>query len=116
MDFLEFVSECLGSFSEGNKPRETPIGEWVRKDFDCDSQEYKLVMTLAGIITNIAATPLGRDYLSSKEHGIKALDALVAYLTETPVHKCPTPKSLVLKALINIRLAIHRIISKGSRH
>ena len=76
----------------------------VRNVLDSNSQEYKLVLSVAGIITNIAATPLGRDYLSSKEHGIKALDALIVYLTVTPVQKCATAKSLVLKALHNIRL------------
>ena len=60
-------------------------------------------MSVAGIITNIAATPLGRDYLSSKQAGIQAMDALILYLSETPIQHCMTVKNLILKALYNVR-------------
>jgi hypothetical protein len=98
--FLEFVSHSLGGFSETNK---NDSQENIANVLDSNSQEYTLVLSIAGIITNIAATPLGRDYLSSKQAGIKGMEALILYLSQTPARQCTTVKSLILKALYNVR-------------
>ena len=99
--FLEFVSHSLGGFSDCSK---SGSQNSVANVLDSNSQEYSLVLSIAGIITNIAATPLGRDYLSSKQSGIKGMDALILYLCQTPVRQCMTVKSLILKALYNISI------------
>ena len=101
VQFLEFVSHSLESFSETN--RKNSSQDNVANVLDSNSQEYILVMSIAGIITNIAATPLGRDYLASKEPGIKGMDAMILYLYETPAQQCMTVKNLILKALYNVR-------------
>ena len=111
MKFLEFVSQSVSSFSE-TSTEDSP--DKIANVLDSNSLEYTLVLSIAGIITNIAATPLGREYLSSKEVGIKGMNALISYLSETPALQCMRIKSLILKALYNVRLATKYKISKAA--
>ncbi|XP_028402528.1 heat shock factor 2-binding protein-like [Dendronephthya gigantea] len=99
--FLEFVSQSVSSFSETSRG-DSP--DKIVNVLDSNSQEYTLVLSIAGIITNIAATPLGREYLSSKEAGIKGINALISFLSVTPALQCMRIKSLILKALYNISI------------
>lgn len=99
--FLEFVTQSLESFAESNI--DGSLHSPPNKIYDSSSDECNLVSSMIGIITNIAATPLGRDYLSSKTLGVKTLDSLIMYLSEMPTRQCHTIKNLILKSLFNVR-------------
>ncbi|XP_046857034.1 heat shock factor 2-binding protein-like [Xenia sp. Carnegie-2017] len=100
--FLEFVTQSLESFAESNI--DGSLHSPPNKIYDSSSDEYNLVSSMIGIITNIAATPLGRDYLSSKTLGVKTLDSLIMYLPEMPTRQCHTIKNLILKSLFNVSI------------
>ena len=68
-----------------------------------DSEEFTLLLSIGGIITNIAATALGREFLMTKEVGVRVLDDLILYLSELPVQHCVQIKNLILKVIYNIR-------------
>ena len=92
--FLDFVSRSLNSFVENYKEG---------RKLDNSSDEYALGLAICGIITNIAATALGREFLVAKEAGKKVIDALIDWLSEMPAHHGDQIKNLILKAIYNIR-------------
>ncbi|XP_023146803.1 heat shock factor 2-binding protein [Amphiprion ocellaris] len=76
---------------------------------DHNSHEHQFVLALAGTITNIAAVPCGRDFLSSSAHVL--LDTLVKLLELLKPGVFPKLKVLMLMSLYNVTISI-----KGLKH
>lgn len=95
-EFLTLTGSTLQSFlatyGQGEMPGET-------------SEEAQFVLALCGIITNIAASAYGRDFLASSGDGQALVDVLCGVLAEAPPGaECTKLKSLLLMSLYNISI------------
>lgn len=94
LEFLQLVSGTLQSYlatySEGF-PEE-------------NSDEAQFVLALCGIVTNIAASAFGREFLSSNSDGLALVDVLCTVLSQAPKEQSVKLKSLVLMSLFNISI------------
>ncbi|XP_030009354.1 heat shock factor 2-binding protein [Sphaeramia orbicularis] len=71
---------------------------------DQDSEEHQFVLALAGILTNIAAVPCGRDFLASSAHVL--LDTLMKLLELMKPGVFPKLKVLMLMTLYNVSISV----------
>ncbi|CAH1797078.1 unnamed protein product [Owenia fusiformis] len=101
-DFLQLVGSTVETFSNTYK-NDTPQPE--------NSEETQFVLSLCGIVTNIAASSYGRDFLMTKPAGSGLVDTFINVLAETPRQQCPKMKNLILMSLFNIS-----INQKGLKH
>ncbi|XP_062517649.1 heat shock factor 2-binding protein-like [Corticium candelabrum] len=76
------------------------------KDFPPEtSDEAQFVLSLCGIITNIAASASGREFLSSVSPGNRLLDSFIQALSAAPRDKTSSQmKNLILMALYNVSI------------
>ncbi|KAF7646486.1 hypothetical protein LDENG_00187470, partial [Lucifuga dentata] len=96
--FLAVAAQTLESFV-------TSLDENAKTETeDHDSHEHQFVLALAGIITNMAAVPCGRDFLSSSSQAM--LDTLMKMLELMKPGIFPKLKVLMLMALYNISISI----------
>ncbi|XP_053272791.1 heat shock factor 2-binding protein [Pleuronectes platessa] len=105
--FLAVAAQTLESFV-GSLDAEV-------KTEDHNSQEHQFVLALAGTITNIAALPCGRNFLSSSVHIL--LDTLMKLLEQMKPGVFPKLKVLMLMALYNVSISVSglRYISENPR-
>ncbi|XP_062236704.1 heat shock factor 2-binding protein isoform X2 [Platichthys flesus] len=105
--FLAVAAQTLESFV-GSLDAEV-------KTEDHDSQEHQFVLALAGTITNIAALPGGRNFLSSSVHIL--MDTLMKLLEQMKPGVFPKLKVLMLMALYNVSISVSglRYISENPR-
>ncbi|XP_063233940.1 uncharacterized protein LOC134537437 isoform X5 [Bacillus rossius redtenbacheri] len=75
VDFLSLVSGSLQSFLETYGGDLPPTG----------SDECQFIMSLCGIVTNVAAAAAGRQFLATSERGRELLGQVVAVLPRIPV-------------------------------
>nr|XP_020512207.1 heat shock factor 2-binding protein-like isoform X2 [Labrus bergylta] len=94
--FLLVAAQTLESFVRS-------LDEEVKAE-DHNSQEHQFVLAVAGTITNIAAVPCGRDFLSSSAHVL--LDTLMKLLELMKSGVFPKLKVLMLMALYNVSISI----------
>ncbi|XP_069376591.1 heat shock factor 2-binding protein isoform X3 [Paralichthys olivaceus] len=105
--FLAVAAQTLESFV-GSLDTEV-------KTEDHNSQEHQFVLALAGTITNVAAVPCGRNFLSSSLHIL--LDTLMKLLEQMKPGVFPKLKVLMLMALYNVSINVNglRYISENPR-
>uniref|UniRef100_A0A8D3ACJ4 Heat shock factor 2-binding protein n=1 Tax=Scophthalmus maximus TaxID=52904 RepID=A0A8D3ACJ4_SCOMX len=72
---------------------------------DHNSQEHHFVLGLAGTITNIAAVPCGRNFLSCSAHVL--LNTLMKLLEQMKSGVFPKLKVLMLMALYNVSISVN---------
>lgn len=72
-------------------------------DSDIKPEEFEFVLALCGIITNIAASPNGREYLVNQDNGRLLIDEFVTSLEKVPARRNVKMRSLTLMMLYNIR-------------
>ncbi|KAM6958261.1 heat shock factor 2-binding protein [Tautogolabrus adspersus] len=94
--FLLVAAQTLESFVRS-------LDEEVKAE-DHSSQEHQFVLAVAGTITNIAAVPCGRDFLSSSAHVL--LDTLMKLMELMKPGVFPKLKVLMLMALYNVSISI----------
>ncbi|XP_060888136.1 heat shock factor 2-binding protein [Labrus mixtus] len=94
--YLLVAAQTLESFVRS-------LDEEVKAE-DHNSQEHQFVLAVAGTITNIAAVPCGRDFLSSSAHVL--LDTLMKLLELMKPGVFPKLKVLMLMALYNVSISI----------
>ncbi|XP_072045657.1 heat shock factor 2-binding protein-like [Amphiura filiformis] len=105
--FLQLVCHTLDSFLatfQGDEDEDEP-------GLKEDSEEVQFVMALCGIITNIAASADGREFLSCQKSGQAAIVCLTSILSQTPGKLSDKLKNLALMALYNVS-----INQKGLKH
>uniref|UniRef100_A0A3Q3WB85 Uncharacterized protein n=1 Tax=Mola mola TaxID=94237 RepID=A0A3Q3WB85_MOLML len=96
--FLEVAAQTLESFVASLDQEVKNLTE------DHNSQEHQFVLALAGTITNIAAVPCGRDFLSTSSHIL--LDTLMKLLQMMKPGVFPKLKVLMLMALYNVSISV----------
>ncbi|XP_078451137.1 heat shock factor 2-binding protein isoform X1 [Lampetra planeri] len=69
-----------------------------------DGEESQFVLAMAGIVTNIAATACGREYLMSMPGGKTILDVFLQILMELSTGQCIKFKTLILMTLYNVSI------------
>ncbi|XP_033749136.1 heat shock factor 2-binding protein-like [Pecten maximus] len=105
-EFLCLVTSTLQSYVSAYK------ADWPKED----QEETQFILALCGIITNIAASAYGRDFLITNQNGRQVIDAFLSVLSEAPNGKSARLKNLILMALYNISInqkGIKYINSKG---
>ncbi|KAK7871596.1 hypothetical protein R5R35_001789 [Gryllus longicercus] len=93
-DFLNIVNGTLVSFIEtydSHMPGQC-------------ADESQFIMSMCGIITNIAASPAGRQFLVTNPTGKELLDMFVRVLPRIPCPSGNCLKRLILMALYNISI------------
>ncbi|CAL8291265.1 unnamed protein product [Lota lota] len=98
LSFLDMAGQTLESFVQSVDEDPKP------GSVDQTSNEHQFVLALAGVITNIAAVPSGRDYLSSCGHVL--LDTLMQLLKLMKTGAFPRLKVLMLMALYNVSIGV----------
>ncbi|XP_071166501.1 heat shock factor 2-binding protein-like isoform X3 [Mytilus edulis] len=93
-EFLCLVSNTLESYLSAYKE------EWPQDT----SEEQSFILALCGIITNIAASALGRDFLVTNQYGRQLIDTYLKVLSEAPNGKAAKLKNLILMSLYNISI------------
>ncbi|XP_064393333.1 heat shock factor 2-binding protein-like isoform X2 [Halichondria panicea] len=94
-EFLELVSSTLQSF----------LAAYTEDLPSEESDEAQFILALCGIVTNIAASAYGRDYLSESGNGRVLIDMLCSVLSTAPnTQPCSKMKGLILMALYNISI------------
>ncbi|KAI0217877.1 Heat shock factor 2-binding protein [Lamellibrachia satsuma] len=83
------VDEFLGVTSSTVESYVDTYKEDVPQD---QTDETVFILALCGIITNIAASPCGRDFLMTRDTGRTLLDTFVTVLSEAPSRKCARMK------------------------
>ncbi|CAL8406534.1 unnamed protein product [Arctogadus glacialis] len=96
--FLDLAGQTLQSFVQSGEDVSTP------GPLDQTSTKHQFVLALAGIITNVAAVPCGRDFLSSSGHGL--LGTLMQLLEPRKPGALPRLKVLMLMALYNVSISV----------
>ncbi|XP_063233938.1 heat shock factor 2-binding protein-like isoform X3 [Bacillus rossius redtenbacheri] len=94
VDFLSLVSGSLQSFLETYGGDLPPTG----------SDECQFIMSLCGIVTNVAAAAAGRQFLATSERGRELLGQVVAVLPRIPVPAGNCFKRLLLMTLYNVSI------------
>ncbi|XP_069126206.1 heat shock factor 2-binding protein-like isoform X1 [Argopecten irradians] len=105
-EFLCLVASTLQSYVSAYK------SDWPKED----QEETQFILALCGIITNIAASAYGRDFLITNQNGRHVVDTYLSVLSEAPNGKSARLKNLILMALYNISInkkGIKYINSKG---
>ncbi|XP_075909217.1 heat shock factor 2-binding protein isoform X3 [Petromyzon marinus] len=74
------------------------------KTEDAGGDESQFVLAMAGIVTNIAATACGREYLMSMPGGKTILDVFLQILMELSTGQCIKFKTLILMTLYNVSI------------
>lgn len=93
-EFLTLVSNTLNSYVITYK------SDWP----GADSEESQFVHALCGVITNIAASAFGRDFLITNPWGRQLVDTFINVLEEAPHGKSARLKNLILMALYNLSI------------
>lgn len=93
-EFLTLVSNTLNSYVTTYK------SDWP----GMDSDESQFVHALCGVITNIAASAFGRDFLITNPRGRQLVDTFIYVLEEAPHGKSARLKNLILMALYNLSI------------
>ncbi|KAK3098454.1 hypothetical protein FSP39_019603 [Pinctada imbricata] len=93
-EFLNLITNTLTSYITAYKE------DWPKEESD----ETQFIWALCGIITNIAATAYGRDFLISNQHGKALMETFITVLGEAPTGKSSRLKNLILMSLYNISI------------
>ncbi|KAK3697166.1 hypothetical protein QZH41_013543 [Actinostola sp. cb2023] len=86
-------------------------------DSDIKPEEFEFVLALCGIITNMAASPCGREFLVHQENGRLLIDTFVTSLENVPVRRNVKIRSLILMMLYNMSInfrGLQFLIAKSS--
>ncbi|XP_016893756.1 heat shock factor 2-binding protein isoform X2 [Cynoglossus semilaevis] len=97
--FLGVAAQTLESFVDSLD------AEVKTQTEDQNSLEHQFVLALAGTVTNIAAVPCGRNFLSSSAHDL--LDTLMRLLEQMDSGVFPKLKVLMLMALYNVSISVN---------
>ncbi|ELU06255.1 hypothetical protein CAPTEDRAFT_200462 [Capitella teleta] len=100
--FLALVSSTLLSYVTACATKTDPAN--APSDPEDLSEETHFVLALSGVVTNIAASSFGRNFLMSNEHGKHLVDAYLKILAEAPDDECADLKILLLMCLYNISI------------
>ncbi|XP_048862673.1 heat shock factor 2-binding protein isoform X3 [Brienomyrus brachyistius] len=95
--FLALAGQTLESFVSSLNPV-----KMEKEDSSC--QEHQFVLAVAGIITNIAAVPSGRDFLSSSAHIL--LNTMMRLLGAMKPGVFSKLKVLILMTLYNVSISV----------
>ncbi|XP_061571996.1 heat shock factor 2-binding protein [Cololabis saira] len=98
--FLDVAAQTLESFL---KSLDEHDGGKTQAE-DQNSHKHQFVLALVGTITNVAAVPCGRDFLSSSGHAL--LDTLLKLLELMDSGVFPKLKVLMLMALYNVSISV----------
>ncbi|XP_036359060.1 heat shock factor 2-binding protein-like [Octopus sinensis] len=93
-EFLLLVQGTLESFLTAYKE------DWPQEKTD----EEHFILAMCGIITNIAASAYGRDFLVNNTYGCQIIDIFITVLAEAPNKKSTKLKNLILMSLYNISI------------
>lgn len=93
-EFLLLVQSTLDSFLTTYKE------DWPQEK----TNEEHFILALCGIITNIAASAYGRDFLVTNPCGCKVIDTFLTILNEAPSKKSTKLKNLILMSLYNLSI------------
>ncbi|XP_052792100.1 heat shock factor 2-binding protein-like [Mya arenaria] len=99
-EFLSLVSSTLASYVSAYRE------DWPRDD----TEETHFILALCGIITNIAASAYGREFLCTNPTGKEILDTYIKALSDAPQGKSARLKNLLVMCLYNAS-----INQKGSK-
>ncbi|XP_077870159.1 heat shock factor 2-binding protein-like [Saccoglossus kowalevskii] len=69
-----------------------------------DTDEAQFVLALSGIITNIAASAYGRDFLVTNSNGQILINTMTSILSQTPITHSAKLRNLILMCLYNISI------------
>lgn len=78
---MSIAWEILRSFTEIYENGLPPV----------DKVEYKLLRGLLGIVTNVTASPRGRQFLITDSNGKKIIDQLVRLMPMEPLSSATVP-------------------------
>ncbi|XP_071094675.1 heat shock factor 2-binding protein-like [Haliotis cracherodii] len=104
-DFLSLVTSTVESYVSAYKD------DWPQEQSD----ESGFILALVGIITNVAASAYGRDFLISRDSGRHLVDTFTNFLADAPLKKSARLKNLLLMSLYNLSInqrALKYICSK----
>ncbi|XP_059139450.1 heat shock factor 2-binding protein-like [Physella acuta] len=105
-EFLEIISSSVMSYLTAYKD-----DEWPNQNTD----EAIFILSLCGVVTNIAATAIGREHISTSLYGCKTIDTFIKFIQEAPLTKSANMKILMLMSLYNISLNSKGIMYLSSR-
>ncbi|EDV25720.1 uncharacterized protein TRIADDRAFT_55117 [Trichoplax adhaerens] len=89
-EFLRLVAQTIDSFIATYSDKSVAMPSEI-------SDESEYILSLCGIVTNMAATPDGRDYLISSECGREVFEAFFTVLCAAPNNKLRLLQSLALE-------------------
>ncbi|XP_046544415.1 heat shock factor 2-binding protein-like [Haliotis rubra] len=104
-DFINLVTSTVESYVSAYKD------DWPQDQSD----ESGFILALVGIITNVAASAYGRDFLISRDSGRHLVGTFTNFLADAPLKKSARLKNLLLMALYNLSInqrALKYICSK----
>ncbi|KAM6893950.1 heat shock factor 2-binding protein [Xenentodon cancila] len=107
--FLNVAAQTLESFLKSLEEHD----DVKTQTEDHNSHEHQFLLALVGTVTNIAAVPCGRDYLSSSGHVL--LDTLMKLLELMKSGVFPKLKVLMLMALYNVSISVRGLKYIGEK-
>ncbi|KAK0058689.1 heat shock factor 2-binding protein, partial [Biomphalaria pfeifferi] len=66
--------------------------------------EAKFILSICGIITNVAASSQGREYLASCQEGCEVMNTFISFIGKAPNGKSAQIKILMLMSLYNFSI------------
>ncbi|XP_069059339.1 heat shock factor 2-binding protein [Pleurodeles waltl] len=105
--FFTLAGQTIESFVKS-------LSEVVKEQQDLDSDEQQFVLGLAGVVTNVAAVAIGREFLVTSSSVL--LDTLMQLLAELKAGLCSRLKVLMLMSLYNVSINLKglKYISESS--
>ncbi|XP_075227986.1 heat shock factor 2-binding protein-like [Lycorma delicatula] len=105
-EFCSIVTGTLVSFMETYN-REFP---------DQKTDEMQFILSLAGTVANIAASPDGRHFLASDQNGKELLDQIINILPHIPPVSGDALKRILLMALYNLSINQNGLLMLQDQH
>ncbi|KAK6970324.1 heat shock factor 2-binding protein [Biomphalaria glabrata] len=69
-----------------------------------NTDEAKFILSICGIITNVAASSQGREYLASCQEGCEVMNTFISFIGKAPNGKSAQIKILMLMSLYNFSI------------
>lgn len=69
-----------------------------------ETYEFKFLLSLLGIYTNLAAQSIGRDFILQRENGMEFIKTSLEYLGEIPAVNGALIKNLILMLVYNLSI------------
>lgn len=95
VDLLTLTNSCIQSFQTAYSDDQWP---------EQTSVEANFILALTGTYTNLAASAVGRERLSTLPEGLSVVNTFLSFLSDAPATQTAPMKSLMLTGLYNLSI------------